>query len=432
MGVDSLDVRVFWPSTHASIPSGWSRDTGFDERFLQGDDAGYTAPQDGGGEHSHTPDEHTHIGDPHTHDFSSAHTVPTKVWIKQHDRGFARVPDAGPPTGSHRHLSIASNVATITYQVPDPTVTISSEDAAPPYKKMIVIKPDLATEDVPEHAVCFTDEVVLPTGFIKYAGLSEKFVRGADEEGGDGGLTGGDTEHDHESPEHGHDDNSHRHAATVCGFSDPTFRADAATEDETCLPTKHHNVELDSKAAGGVAGTAITVDAASSEPAYVKLLGIWNTSGAATTPIGIIAAFVGDADDIPSNWRLCDGTGDTIDCTNKQVKSTGTDEDVGDTGGNDSHDHASPEHGHAQSNHNHDTTAGMYQSRGYVAAAPLRATAVFGVHTHVWTVYIVVATMQNAGVGIQSADGRSAYRTMVWIKKLIERPGPKALWGTTF
>lgn len=433
MGVDSLDVRVFWPSTLGSIDPGWEQDAAFDDRFLQGDDAAYAAPADDGGVHGHTadPETHTHTGNPHTHVFSAGNAAPSTVTVKFVTRGFLWVPDAAPPTGAHTHLSETSAGATITYQ--NKIVTINTTDALPPYRTMIVIKPKLVTADVPDDAVCFTDETPtgdgLPTGFAKYAALDGRFVRGANA----GGANGGAATHDHASPGHDHDDDTHSHTQTISGDSDPAFRTVTGTPEHITIPTKHHRVFLVGKVLNDVNDRAITVDAFSSEPAYIELLGIQNTSGAATTPVGIIVAFVGDADDIPSNWQICDGNGDTLDCTDKQIKSTGVDGDVGDTGGNNTHTHTSPTHDHTHAGgHNHTSNVTMYQAAVRQYEATLRNAPSAGTHTHSWTIGMGTPTMQNTVVTMSTDDGRSAYRTVVWIKKLIERPGPKGLLASTF
>lgn len=432
MGVDSLDVRVFWPSTSGSVDPGWSPDTAFVNKFLQGGDATYTGPADSGGIHSHTADEHTHTGVAHTHSVSSAAVAPaaTTVLMEDVNRGFDRVSLDDPPI-QHSHSSSTSSAATITYQ--NETITINTTDAQPPYRTMVVIKPDLVTEDVPDDAVCFTDETPtgdgLPTGFTKYAALDNRFVRGADL----GGVDDGVATHTHASPAHDHDDDIHSHVGATSGQATPTFQVGTGSPQSTGRPVAHHTVSL-LGANSAVDTAAVTVDAVSSEPAYIKLLGIRNTSGAATTPVGIIAAFIGDADDIPSNWQLCNGVGDTLDCTDKQIKSTGTDGDVGDTGGSDTHTHTTAVHSHVHpAAHNHTATQTTILTKSRKNVTPTKNTVSSGVsHAHFWTVGTTTANTQTTAATMSTDDGRSAYRTVVWIKRMIERPGPKQLLTTTF
>lgn len=439
MGVDSLSVRVFWPSTHASIPANWTRGTAFDDRFLQGDDAGYAGPANGGGVHGHTVDAHAPTGVSHTHSFSASATSPAVVTMTDSARGFDRVPHDALPIG-HSHDSATSTAATITYQDAAPVVTISSDDALPPYMKLIVIKPDAVTDDVPDDAVCFTDETPtgdgLPTGFVKYAALDDSFVR-APSVGADSDLAGfGAATHIHTqtSGDHDHQDDIHVHTPTSEGAANPTFQVGFGSPQASGRPIQHHAVTLQAVTLSDVDNVEVVVNAASSEPAYIKLLGIQNTSGSPTTPVGIIVAFVGDADDIPSNWQLCDGNGDTLDCTNRQIKSTGTDGDVGDTGGSNTHANTTVAHGHMHAAaHDHPANATTITIKARQDAASTKQTVTGGApHTHSWAVVNTQPVIQNETVTMSTDDGRSAYRTVVWIKKLIERPGPKALLASTF
>lgn len=433
MGVDSLGVRVFWPTF--GTPAGWSNDSAFVSRFLQGSDATYAGPANGGGSHDHDADAHTHTGQSHTHSFSSQPIAPTATTVTMEDtgRGFDRVSRDGPPV-QHSHSSATSNASTITYQNAAPAVTINATDALPPYRTMVVIKPDAVTEDVPDDAVCFTDETPtgdgLPTGFVKYAALNDKFVRGANA----GGINGGAAEHPHTSPVHSHQDDPHAHVGVTSGTATPTFQVGTGTPQTSGRPIAHHTVTLQSVTLSDVSDEAVTVDAESSDPSFIKLLGIQNTSGDATTPVGIIVAFVGDADDIPSNWQLCNGVGDTLDCTDKQIKATGTDGDVGELGGDNEHTHTTVAHDHAHAAvHSHTASAVTIGLKTRKNVSPTKPTVTSGTpHSHLWMVSTVLANILNETVTMSTDDGRSAYRTVVWIKKMLDRPGPKELLMTTF
>ena len=51
-------------------------------------------------------------------------------------------------------------------------------------------------------------------------------------------------------------------------------------------------------------------------------------------PIGTIIPYTGEIKNIPSNWRLCDGTNGTPDLNNKYLKGTNEQNKIGITGGN--------------------------------------------------------------------------------------------------
>lgn len=437
MGVDSLSVRVFWPSTHASIPSGWSRDTLWDEKFLQGVASDYVRSVNGGGSHTHTGTGHTHVGNQHRHTFEG---VADESIVTQIEYG-GRFPNVTSPPISfprrHRHNVANGAYNTITYQ--EETVTIESEEAMPPYMKLIVIKPDAVTDDIPDDAVCYTDETVLPTGFAKFAALDDSFVR-APSVGADADLAGfGGPDHDHDSPagSHDHDIDGHSHALTTCGQAPEQSRGEFGIPGTTVLNLQHHSVPMGPKFLDDMTETEVVVAATSSEPSYIKLLGIQNTSGDPTTPVGVIVGFVGAATTVPSNWQLCDGVGDTVDCQDKQIWSTVADGEIGDVGGSNLHTHTiTGNHDHDHGGHNH--PVGSVNMIGNVAkkvgvedvdAIP----QIGGIHTHPWTINGETPTLQAAAVTLDGIeDVRSAYRTLIWIKKLIERPGPKALLASTF
>lgn len=436
MGVGSLGVRVCWPKDDSGVdgvPSGWTRDTLCNDRFLQGADENYAGPANAGGSHDHTANPHTHIGNPHRHGFTSAESAPASTDIKI----GTRFPVAGfDVLNEHSHTLANGAYSTIVY--PNNIVTIDSEDAMPPYMKLIVIKPDRVTEDIPDDAVCYTDETALPTGFAKYAPLDDSFVR-APSDDADADLAGfGDATHDHNSPTHGHaPPDIHDHTDALCGTSDPTQNSLLGDPVVSVHHMAHHNVGMGTKVLPGPTRTAVTVAATSSEPAYIKLLGIQNTSGSPTTPVGVIVAFVGAAGTVPSNWQLCNGVGDTLDCRDKQIWSTAADGEIGDVGGSDEHTHTiTGNHNHTHSAHDHPTgsvTMTGIAARQTGTPSEKAIPQIGGIHTHTWTINTTVPTLQAAAVTLDGTeDVRSAYRTVIWIKKLIERPGPTALLGTTF
>ena len=60
-------VIVAWPSTAASIPSGWSRVTALDTYFLEGTTSNPSASAQGNANHTHTSPTHQHTLGGHTH-----------------------------------------------------------------------------------------------------------------------------------------------------------------------------------------------------------------------------------------------------------------------------------------------------------------------------------------------------------------------------
>lgn len=81
----------------------------------------------------------------------------------------------------------------------------------------------------------------------------------------------------------------------------------------------------------GVAGTVLTSHGVGLVPEFL-------TPGATSGfPIGGIVMWSGLIADIPTNWNLCDGTNGTPDLRDRFIKSVGTAEEPGNTGGSDTH-----------------------------------------------------------------------------------------------
>lgn len=427
MALGTLDVRVFWPwdtgdppGTHP-IPTGWTRDLKFDGRFLQGSDNTFMGSANSGAAHNHTDAGHTHTGDPHTHTFSAASAT--------NDRWYV-VPPGDPPPPQvftaaeriHSHASEISNAATITYSTD--AATINTTDMKPPWVQAIILKPDDINQDIPENAVCFGDSATPPTGYSITDGdggitpdLDGLFVIGAAFMGVGGG-TGGSLTHTHVSPDHDHDPHDHLHTATLCGDASDTQKCKLDTPFRETLPSCHHLVTLTTQALADVSNTAATVDNyTDSQPDFIKLLGIQNTSGGATTPVGVVVPFVGRYDDLPAGWVLCDGDNGTEDCKNKQLKITTTGGEIGDTGGSNTHTHTVASHGHTHTGgHTHYTSAATTGHQ--LVNGGLFVDAIQSPHTfaHSWTVGSTVPTMQNAAITLSTDDGRFNYRTVIWVK----------------
>ncbi len=415
-----VDGRVFWTGAHADIGAGaladWARDTDYDDRFLQGGAAGFTVAANGGEvEHDHDADPHGLTGNPHTHTVSGAAAEADDVSVT--DGGEFAVPRVVIEFFNvHTHGSSTSSSATITYQ--NSTATINTDNTSPPAIRAIVIKPDGAEADIPDDAICFTDETAAPTGFSITDGggttddLDGRFIRAPDT-GNDGDVAGeGAATHLHVSPVDTHTIIAHSHAAAASGAGSPSWGSTAGATQVSTLT--HHNVVLAAQGLSDLTSNAATVNAASTEPAYVELLGIQNTSGAAITPEGVIIGYVGTEASIPLGWEL------VSDTTDKQIKITTTVGTIGDTGGSDTHTHTTVPHPHTHTGgHIHTGTGATFNTttRG-TGGSTVNAITTPGAHTHAWTIGSTVPTAQNNTFTMSTDDGRLPYRTMIFIKRV--------------
>jgi hypothetical protein len=333
--------------------------------------------------------------------------------------------------GAHSHSANNSASATITYQ--SNTVTVTGKEALPPYMRVIVLKPDSAGEDLPPDALAFTDNETAPEklsvadgtgGTVDLDGL---FLLGA-EPAGDGGATGGSTTHVHATT-HSHTPNAHEHAETLCGASAIVYIYTTMTSAQVREPN-HHMVALDSTVISNPDEAKPDTNSATSLPAYIKLLGLQNTSGEFTTPIGVVLPFLGVEEDIPPDWVMCDGAGGVLDCRDRQVRATTTAGEVGDTDASaNEHSHTVPVHTHTHgSSHGHSTTI---RFRAKIDARAGKGGPAVGdrfgsmdrhVHQPSWTVSQTLPTIQNNSdpTELESGDVRYNYRTVIWVKRITD------------
>ena len=437
---------LLWPGTHAALEAlaNWSRLSDYDGRYAQGSTiSGFSETNGGSASHGHTVSgTHAHAGDLHTHTFNAGdHTAATSSLSTS-------VADVTIGEGAHGHVNATSASTTLTYSSESITIN-DATDQDPKFAVLIFMEPDDGLQDIPDDTVCFADSASLPTGFSKANGsgttapdLNGRFIKSA-AAGVDGGATGGSDTHPHTSPSHPlTSSGGHTHAATRCGG----LTIDTVTNDVEELGGRaavqvllgdHHDVTMVSAVVGSINNTAVTVEAASSEPAFVKLMAIENTSGAATTPDGVVIGFRGTT--VPSGWALCDGTAGTPNCTNLQIKCTTADGEIEDTGGADSQSHNITDHKHTHaSSHTHTTSGNDTNTLGVASGVDVNGLNSVFTHfgEHSWSVASTTPTMQNAtGIVTSSDDVRQPYRTMLFIKKSAPPTSKNfmagTLWGPT-
>jgi len=400
------DGRVFWINTAASIPSGWSRDTDFDDVYLQGvtDDSRGT----GGGVHIHTQN-HALIGVAHTHSVSGASVTPGFTMTRKSNIFGSTVSAL-----THGHNASTSASTTITYA--DDSTSLSSFEADPPFVRAIIIKPDTGDKLIPDGAFCFTDQAEAPTGFdITGSGgttdYSEKFILGA-LAAGDGGGTGGSTTHTHDDISHDHPDNLHGHVFANAGLATSSSKVQSAVTANV-LERIHHEVSLYSETLSDVSTEDVVVDAGSSEPAYMNLLGIENTSGADALPAGVIVGYTGTIASVPDQWEHYARIGA------RQVRIVKNANEVGHTGGSNTHDHnlQAHQHTHAGSHDHVEAEEEFEASASEIGTPTVTLPDTTKSHTHVWTIGSTQPTCQSTGAfSCDSADGRAAYQELIFIK----------------
>lgn len=404
------DVTIAWPSTNGSIPAGFVRDTDFDDRYPKGT-ANLVNPNVTGGTttHAHTAvSNHSHSENDHNHTFTiSGDSQSVGAGSADHaaQAGHSHSGTSGSLTGGGL-TSVAANYGSC------------SND--PPYYTVIWIK-SLGTHGIPNLAIVYFDSASVPTGWFNCDGnnstpnLANKYLKGATT-GGDGGTTGGSTTNVHEL-EHTHTVNSHSH-----GNAGTTTAGDAVddTSGSDINRGDHGHIVSFASTTPTISATYPSLNTAETvEPAYKKLLAIQNRSGSNQTPFGLIGLWKNALSAIPRGFVLCDGTLGTQDMRDRFVKCAADSSEIGNTGGANTHSHASQSHGHtASATHNHTISGGLghvggTDEDGSGASASHRNS----VHTS-QNVQQITATYANSSTSANSSDNQPPFRTVAFIKLL--------------
>ena len=103
------DIIIPYDGVHASIPSGWSRDTRFDGRYVKATTSSWGSTG-GASTHTHTVSSHTHTysNNGHTHDTSSTGYFGGVGTVKS-DARHKDSPPYDVMTAEHTHWGKTSN-----------------------------------------------------------------------------------------------------------------------------------------------------------------------------------------------------------------------------------------------------------------------------------------------------------------------------------
>lgn len=389
-------VIVAWPSTAASIPAGWTRETNLDSKYLRGAAAAANADLTsvfGTATHNHTSPAHTPIQNSHTHTFSAgANKGGTTV--------DADVLNVAKARQTHAHSSKTSNSATGTNNSVTITVDATSNDLS--FVSAIFIKSDGTPTGIPNGAYAFFESDTLPTGWTRTAG--DAYLKGA-AAAGDGGGTGGSNSHTHTSPAHTHTQNPHSHASLASSASTQFNFGDSGGGVSIALDAHDHDVSLNNATPTNNSVTT-TIDSASAEPVFKKINLIVNGLGSANLPDSVVAIWGGTHASIPTDWSRVTGMDGNFA---KHANANG--ESLVTTGGSATHNHTASSCQPTQVAHNHTSTANT--TNGTAAfnntGAGAAVTASTDTHTHTWTIGNTTATNQACAVTIDACSSEANY-----------------------
>lgn len=405
MAVLTPDMMIMHVGSHASIPSGYSRVTDMDGRFIKGWGAEAINTAGGQAGHSHTSPAHQHALNHHTHSFSTAG-----------ETGSGQDCSAGSNTFSAMGHYMTSHSITATQGgTLNDAVTYASVNWEPEHLRVIFIKPTSTNQAIPNGACIFYMSDTLPAGgnWAFYSSADARFIRGADT-GADGGVQAGSATHEH-SITHTHSVVGHTHTGTASSASHCNRDGSIPNGNAHSPACGHyHNVTLNSTnlSSSQYTGSAGSADTGI-EPLHKKVRIIQNVSGnPLSVPLGGIVASL-TLTSAPRGWTMKTALQDYF------IKSTGTNGQQGTTAGSNSHSHA------PSNSHTHTDTTGAHSHTGSTSAdigqrgqtGVSSESASNSGHTHVvQSVGTNTASWGNATVQANSTDWQPPYRTASFLE----------------
>lgn len=408
------NVIFMWPGTNGTIPSGWTRDFPLDDTNPKGTAAGVNPNVSGGAAtHTHTAPTHSHTLASHSHTGTNSAATGTIVT---------------PSGGSGQH---AANSHTHTYTSgaqtgTGPTAASSTWNTStnqPDFFRTIFITSGGTPTGVPDQAVAFKNSSTVPTDWIQHVASKSRFMLGA-VAGGDGGATGGNTNHSHTAVSHTHagTTGNHTHGSATSAGPSTTGQHPLPNDQDGSHSTHTHSISFDnSGSVAAAAATGGTSGTTNYDPApFYTLFAIQNNKGAADWPGNLIGLWRGTLATIPTGWLLCDGGSGTPDLRGRFIKCANIAGDLGVTGGGAAHTHtAGTGHSHTAS-HTHTQTTAAAAAEGSSGGAGISVST--GGHAHAANATASNgATSSNTTAVDSLADSQPAFLTVAYIQ------GPDAL-----
>jgi hypothetical protein len=355
------DLILGWPSTAASIPSGWTRVTALDGVFPRGT-SGTGAPVATGGAatHTHTTPSHGHQFGAHSHSVGGSTGTSNSSTTSARFNGASQA-QADQPHSHTRPSSTGSSSATFS-GAEDPGT--NSANNTPPALDVIWIESDGSQASYPVGCVGWSTESV--SGWNTYVAANGRYLKGA-AGGGNGGATSGSASHTHSVSSHTHTGISHDHSIGSTSLSNPASSQEAGTGSSTprWLPRHTHPMDVGSASTGSLnsAGGG-TTGSSSLEPPHRRLRVLQNASGGTQTRI--IGLYTGAVVDLDPLLTLCNGSNGTPDMRTYFARDAGSDS-VNSTGGTSAHTHSVPNHSHSAPSHSHTTNVLASTTASYEA-----------------------------------------------------------------
>lgn len=355
-------IIIMYIGSNSSISglAGWSRNTDFDGRYVQGTANGTNpAGNAGASTHTHAAGTHTHGAvASHTHGGSSGpedsngcsgntYNGGWNTCGKSHTHSYTLGASTAtaPPAGT-------SNWGTATNDAAKYTIIFLESDGTP------IMFPD----DTVTWLFAASNSGDIPAGFSHHTASVAKFFIGAATNADGGTGTSGSTHTHGASSSHTHGNignHDHADATSTNAYGNQwtnVWKYDHGHDGHGGGIGYYHNHTASISSSGAAAVTAQTGNASGAQtatPPNRKLTAIVNDSGAARYDEGLIVLWDGALSAIPLGWNLCDGSEGTPDMRDKFALNTSANEAVNGTGGATGH----PSHS-AGSTHTHTSAHG--------------------------------------------------------------------------
>ncbi len=295
-----------WTGHLDEVPAGWSICDGTDgtpdlrDRFVLGQSSSPLGETDGSTAHDHSGEsDTTSLGTDTTSPGGRSCSYPgcwctLKAYTASHSHDF-----------SHSHA-------------------VAEDTLMPPYYEVIYLM-NTGAGSVPPGVVfawssihtALSEDWELCDGAGVCPDLRGRFLRGAPD-GQDAGAFGGSETHDHAGA---------TEVYTSTGSFSGSGRVVSSGGASTTDSNHSHGYEHDH-----------WLTAEEQMPPYISLSWVTSLESAATAA-GAIAMWSGSLDDLPEGWRLCDGSGGTLDLGAYFVRGASSELEVGAEGGTETHDH---------------------------------------------------------------------------------------------
>lgn len=355
------DLILGWPSTAASIPSGWTRVTALDGTFPRGT-SGTGAPVATGGSatHSHTTPNHGHQIGAHSHSVGGSTGTSNASTTSARFNGASRAQADQP----HSHTRPSSTGTASAFFSGSSAPGTNAMNNTPPSVDVIWIESNGAQAAYPIGVVGWATEAV--SGWTTYAAANGRYLKGA-AGGGNGGAVANGPTHDHTINSHSHTGGTHDHSIGSTSLSNPSSSQEAGDGSSTprWLPRHTHPMDVGSASTGNTSSNSGgTSGSGNHEPPNRRLRVLQNTGGGTQTRI--IGLYLGAVADLDPLLTLCNGSNGTPDMRTYFARDAGSDS-VNSTGGSSTHTHSIPNHTHTMGNHSHTTNVLASTTTSYEA-----------------------------------------------------------------